>query len=230
MPLSGRERFLQLRSGGPVILPSLLLCDFGNLEREIRSVEEAGARAVHLDIMDGHFVPNLTYGLTIVEAVSRITELVVDVHLMISNPGEYLDRYIAAGADVLTIHREVVDDPAPLLSHIREAGVGSGIAINPGTPAESIEDVLPLCDLILAMSVEPGFGGQKLDERALEKLSWLRERAPEDTLLEIDGGVNAGTIADCTAAGARLLVVGSAIFRKEDYKAAMDELNSLAAV
>ncbi len=217
-----------LRAAPPVVLPSLLLCDFGNLEREIRQLEAAGVRGLHLDVMDGHFVPNMTYGLTMVSTLREITDLPLDVHLMISNPGDYLKKYVDAGADLLTIHAEAVDDPRPLLEEIRSLGAGSGLAINPPTSVASIEAALPLCDLVLAMSVMPGFGGQAFDEVALEKLDDLRSRVPAETLLEVDGGVNSKTIAACGSAGAQLLVVGSAIFREPDYAQAIANLTQLA--
>ena len=210
-----------------MVLPSLLLCDFGNLEREVRALEAAGVRGFHLDVMDGHFVPNLTYGLTIVTALRRLTDLPLDVHLMISNPQDYLTKYVDAGADLLTIHAEAVDDPRPLLEEIHALGAGAGLAINPPTPVAKIEAALPFCDLVLAMSVAPGYGGQAFNEIALEKLSDLRLAAP-NALLEVDGGVNAATIAACGLAGAQLLVVGSAIFREPDYQQSVAKLTQLA--
>jgi len=225
--MSSSHHVADLLAAQPVILPSLLLCDFGNLEREVRELEAAGVRGLHLDVMDGHFVPNLTYGLTMVTALRRLTDLPLDVHLMISNPEEYLAKYIDAGANLLTIHAEAVDDPRPLLEEIRSLGAAAGLAINPPTPVETIESALPLCDLLLAMSVEPGFGGQSFDDIALEKLCDLRSKAP-NALLEVDGGVNPETITACGAAGAQLLVVGSAIFCTPDYQQSVAELTHLA--
>ncbi len=226
---SAKNQLCELRSAAPLVLPSMLLCDFGNLEREIRQLEEAGVKGLHLDVMDGHFVPNMTYGLTMVSTVRRLTELPVDVHLMISNPQNYLTQYVDAGADLLTIHAEAVDDPSPLLQQIRSLGVGAGLAINPPTSVASIEAALPLCDLVLAMSVMPGFGGQEFDDVALSKLKELRTKVDDDVLLEVDGGVNATTIADCGEAGAQLLVVGSAIFREDDYHMSIANLTQLAS-
>ena len=217
-----------LRTASPVILPSLLLCDFGNLEHEIRQLEAAGVRALHLDVMDGHFVPNMTYGLTMVSTLRKITDLPLDVHLMISNPGDYLSKYVAAGADLLTIHAEAVDDPRPLLEEIRSLGAGAGLAINPPTSVASIATALPLCDMVLVMSVMPGFGGQKFDEVALEKLRDLRGKVSDSVLLEVDGGVNRSTIAACGEAGAQLMVVGSALFQETDYQQAIARLTELA--
>jgi len=222
----------QLRTASPpklpAVLPSLLACDFGNLEREVRAAEAAGATALHLDVMDGHFVPNLSFGLPLIGAIRKLTALPLDVHLMISNPGDYVRQYREAGADVLTIHAEVVQEPAELLEEIRSLGAAAGLALNPPMPIEQIEPALPYCDLVLVMSVMPGFGGQKFDCVALQKLRWLRDNSTCDALLEVDGGVNADTIADCTAAGAELLVAGTAFFGAADYAQRMAELAQLA--
>jgi ribulose-phosphate 3-epimerase len=206
----------------------MLLCDFGNLAQEVQRLKDAGAPALHLDVMDGHFVPNLTYGLSLVEAFRQLTDLPLDVHLMISNPEAYLERYVQAGADSLTIHIEAVPQPAPLLQHIRSLGAGAGIALNPHTPLEKLELALKHCDLVLVMSVEPGFGGQAFEAVALEKLERLRQRLPAEVLLEVDGGVNETTIASCARAGARLFVTGSAIFKQADYKESIQRLSRLA--
>jgi ribulose-phosphate 3-epimerase len=226
--MSRTGQFAELRSASPVVLPSLLLCDFGNLEREIRRLEEAHVQAIHLDVMDGHFVPNLSFGLTIVETARRLTDLTLDVHLMISNPGEYLSRYVSAGADLLTIHTEVVDDARPLLEEIRSLGAGAGLALNPPTPVASIESALPSCDFVLVMSVMPGYGGQEFDDVALEKLRAIRGKAGDSVLLEVDGGVNEETITACVEAGANLLVAGSAITGQDDYQASFSRLTRLA--
>jgi ribulose-phosphate 3-epimerase len=226
--MSRRPPLNQLRSDAPVILPSLLMCDFGNLEREVERLHRAGLSALHLDVMDGHFVPNLTYGMPIVEALSRMTDMVLDVHLMISNPAEYLASFAKAGADLITIHVEAVDDPRPLLHRIRDLGVNSGLAFNPATPVARVEPYLEACDLVLVMSVQAGFGGQAFDRSALGKLDYLRSITGDRVLLEVDGGVNPSTILDCAQAGAELFVVGSAIFGADDYTQAVHELQSLA--
>jgi ribulose-phosphate 3-epimerase len=218
-----------LRAARPAVLPSLLFCDFGALRGEVEAAEAAGAAAMHLDVMDGHFVPNFTYGLPIVEAVRRATELPVDVHLMIDEPARYIGEFRAAGADVITIHAEAVDDPRPLLDEIRELGAAAGLAVNPPTPLSAIEASLPHCDLVLVMSVNAGFGGQEFDDVALAKLRTLRDRGGLDALLEVDGGIAADTIGPCAQAGADLFVVGSAIFRSDDYAATIRELRSAAA-
>jgi len=231
--MSKLHQLAQLREAAPVVLPSLLLCDFGNMEREVQELEAAGVRGFHLDVMDGHFVPNMSYGLPIVEAMRRLTDLPLDVHLMITNPSQYVQRFAEAGADILTIHAEAVEDPQPVLEEIRKLGVGAGLAINPTTSVEQIATALPLCDMVLVMSVMPGFGGQEFDRVALAKLQTLRamlseKGASDDVLLEVDGGVNEETISACGKAGAQLLVAGSAIFREPDYAAAVAKLTRLA--
>ncbi len=217
----------KLRATRPLILPSLLLCDFGNLQREVQLLEEAGACCLHLDVMDGRFVPNFTYGMTIVTALRKLTELPLDVHLMMEEPEKYVDAFRKAGADILTIHAEAVEDPRPVLEKIRAGGLAAGLAINPPTSLAKIESSLPLCDLVLIMSVMPGFGGQSFDPVALEKMKTLRDRKDVTALIEVDGGVNTKTIEECTAAGAELLVAGSAIFANDDYRQSMNELREL---
>ncbi len=221
-----RERTLR---GGVAIAPSLLASDFARLADEVAAVEAAGATVLHLDIMDGHFVPNLSFGVPVVEAIRRCTELPLDVHLMLDNPGEYAEPFRKAGADVLTVHAEVLPDPRPLLDEIRNLGAAAGLSLNPPMPVEKIEPFVGDCDLILVMSVMPGFGGQKFDQVALEKLSWLRDHPDCDAVLEVDGGVNADTIAACAEAGAELLVAGTAVFGADDYTRRMAELTQLAS-
>lgn len=212
-----------LRDASPAILPSMLQCDFGNLEHEIRALEAAGARALHFDVMDGHFVPNLTYGMPIVEACRRLTELPLDVHLMISDPEKYAQQFADCGTDLLTFHVEAVEQPSEMIEAIKSFGIGAGIALNPATPLGAVEVIAGQCDAVLVMSVPAGFGGQPFDSVALEKLRILRSQHP-DLLLEVDGGVNAETIGPCRDAGADLFVVGSGIFRSEDYAQAFSEL------
>ncbi len=225
--MSRRDRFLSLQSNGPHVLPSLLLCDFGHLEREVRRLEAAGARALHVDVMDGHFVPNFTYGMPLVQAFRQLTELPLDVHLMIARPERYIQQFYDAGADALTIHIEAVAQPDAVLSTIASLGAATGIALNPATPLETVEACLDQCDMVLVMSVPAGFGGQSFHEVALEKLEWLQRHAPEK-LLAVDGGINSDTIGRAAAAGAQLLVAGSAIFHSPDYVTAMSELQRLA--
>jgi len=217
------EAMLRLREEQAIILPSLLQCNFGNLEREMAQLEAGGIKAFHLDVMDGHFVPNLTYGMPIVEAVRKLTDKPIDVHLMISEPGGFIQSFVDAGADCLTIHAEISGEIGPILEKIRSAGVGVGLALNPGTTLSEVEQELPLCDLLLMMSVNAGFGGQAFNPVALEKLETVKQTHPE-LLLEIDGGVSAKTIASCYESGASLFVVGSAIFGQSDYRQAIEKL------
>jgi len=212
----------------PAVIPSLLMCDFAHLADEVHRVEEAGVSGLHLDCMDGHFVPNLSYGALVVEAVRRTTDLPLEAHLMISEPERLVDDFVAAGADLLTIHFEATADCRAVLRQIRAAGAAAGLAINPPTPVERIFPLLDECDLVLVMSVHPGFGGQQFESSALAKLSQLRSVAPAHLALEVDGGVNPRTIAACTQAGAGMLVVGSAIFAQADYVSTVDQLSRLA--
>ena len=228
--MSRRQTLDRLRQAAPAVLPSLLLCDFANLEREVRKLEEAGAKALHFDVMDGQFVPNLTYGMPIVEAVRRVTSLPIDVHLMIAEPHRYLKQFAEAGSDTMTVHVEAVEHPAATLREIHALDVVAGIALNPTTPLARIEDCLDEADLILVMSVPAGFGGQPFHEVALEKLSELRKRVRPEVLLEVDGGVADATIARCAQAGAQLFVVGSGVFRHPgSYSTAIHELEALAS-
>jgi ribulose-phosphate 3-epimerase len=219
--MSSRETIQNLSHRVPLVLPSMLMCDFGNLEREVRALEDAGVAALHLDVMDGHFVPNASYGLTLVETFRRLTTLPLDVHLMIANPAEYAARYVEAGSDLVTIHYEASDAPGEVLAEIAANGAAAGLAINPPTPWDVVTPLIELCDVVLVMSVMPGFGGQAFERSALEKLRALASvrtsHGCETLLLEVDGGVAAETIGDCAAAGADLFVVGSAILRNPPY-------------
>jgi len=211
------EVITELRIAAPLLVPSLLACDFARLAEEVRRVEEAGAKLLHLDVMDGHFVPNISFGIPVVEAVRRSTTLPLDVHLMISGPERFLRPFRDAGADFLTIHIEAVADPRPLLKEIKSLKLGAGISLNPPTPVDAVTDCLELCDLVLVMSVMPGFGGQQFQPRALEKLRALRAKAGGSLLLAIDGGINLDIAAACVQAGADLLVTGTALFSQRDY-------------
>jgi ribulose-phosphate 3-epimerase len=225
----GRSHFASLRGAAPLVVPSLLFCDFGDLAGEVRKLEAAGVHSFHLDVMDGHFVPNLTYGLPIVEAVRRATRLPIETHLMISEPQRWAEQYFFAGSDAVTFHVEATTDPRPLLKKLRAAGAVAGLAYNPSTPLATIEPYLDDCDLVLTMSVHPGFGGQTFETVALDKLRELRRQARTDLLLEVDGGVNDETIGRCAEAGAHLMVVGSAIFRHPDYANSVATLTQLAS-
>lgn len=221
------ECISELRKASPAVLPSLLLCDFGNLEREIERLEEAGVAALHLDVMDGVFVPNFTYGMTIVSALRKLTELPLDVHLMMVNPEKYIEQFYEAGSDIITVHAEATEDLVGVVKQIKKLGAAAGVALNPDTPVEKIESALPLADLALVMSVHAGFGGQKFIEPVLEKYKQIRALpGGEEILLEIDGGINVETIGKATEQGAQLLVAGSAVFKKEDYATAISDLMS----
>ena len=210
------------------MLPSLLLCDFGNLAAEVEWLEEAGVAALHLDVMDGVFVPNFTYGMTIVAALRKLTDITLDVHLMMVQPEKYVDAFVDAGSDIVTIHAEATDDAAACLDQIRSKGVASGIAINPNTPVSKISDAVQYADLALVMSVNAGFGGQSFIEPVLDKLAEIRQLpGGRDVILEMDGGINKKSIGKCTAAGCQLLVAGSAVFKTEygsDYSSAIEDL------
>jgi len=219
-----KKTLTTLRGVRPTILPSLLLCDFANLEREVRLLEEAGVECLHLDVMDGSFVPNMSYGMPIVSALRKVTDLLLDVHLMIRDPNTYAPQFVDAGADLITFHIEAVGQPTALLETIRSQGVAAGLAINPSTDISQVSPFVSECDLVLVMSVEAGFGGQAFNPIALERLSDIRKAHGADRLLEVDGGVNEKTVGPCTANGADLLVVGSAIFRQADYCQAMTRL------
>ncbi len=224
MDHSRREVFLELvRSRGPLVEPSMLMCDFGHLAQEVQRLEQAGVPALHLDVMDGHFVPNSTYGLLLVETFQRISRLPLDVHLMISNPEQYVERFIEAGAWTLTVHLEAVPEPSRVLQRIRRLDVAAGLALNPETPLEKLIPWLPHCDYVLVMTVSPGYGGQQLQHHALEKAVQLRREFP-DLLIEVDGGIKQANAAEVARAGADMLAVGSAIFRHHDYGQAVAEL------
>jgi ribulose-phosphate 3-epimerase len=215
-----------------LIAPSILSADFARLGEEIRAVEEAGADWIHVDVMDGHFVPNLTIGPVVVEAVRATTRLPLDVHLMIESPDAYIDAYAAAGADRIAVHVEACPHLHRTLAHAREAGARAAIALNPATSAEAIEPVLGDVDQVVVMTVNPGFGAQKFIESVLPKISQIRRWIDERELaveLEVDGGVGPGTIGRVARAGASAFVAGSAIFRKPDYAATIAELRKEAA-
>ena len=207
----------------------MLKCDFGNLHREIELLEAAGAGVLHLDVMDGHFVPNLSYGPVVIERMRPLTALPFDAHLMIADPARYLDDYLRAGCNAITFHIEAVPDPVPLLRRIRRAGAAAGLALNPRTPVAALESALPDCDLVLVMSVEPGFGGQKFMPETLQKLQSLRQQINPGTVLAVDGGIDPTTIGRTSEAGADYFVVGSAIFEAADYRLAMEDLAARAA-
>ena len=197
------------------VAPSILSADFVNLERDIRSLPAAGADYVHVDVMDGMFVPNITIGIPVVAAISRIAPLPLDVHLMIEEPGRYIEEFKKSGADMLTVHAEACKHLDSTLREIRKAGMKVGVAINPGTPVSQLECVLDLVDMVLIMTVNPGFGGQSYIESCTGKVQKLRKMITEaglDVDIQVDGGINEKTIDKVLDAGANILVAGSAVF------------------
>ena len=213
-----------------LIAPSILSADFTRLGEDIRAVEDAGADWIHIDVMDGHFVPNITMGPLVVEAVRRSTRLPLDVHLMIENADRYIPDFVKAGADLVAVQAEACVHLNRSVQLIRECGARPGVVLNPATPLESLTWVLEDVDFIMLMSVNPGFGGQKFIPNTLARIRQLREMLNDRglaPLIEIDGGVNATTIADIAAAGADVFVAGSAVFGSPDYRATIAEFRRL---
>ena len=214
-----------------LIAPSILSADFGRLADEVRAIEAAGADVVHVDVMDGRFVPNITIGPLVVEAVRKVTPLPIDVHLMIVEPERYVDAFARAGANVISVHAEVSPHLHRTLQAIRAAGARPSVALNPSTPLSAVEWVLGDCEMVLVMTVNPGFGGQRYIEECTEKVRRLRALADARKLpldVEVDGGVNADTAAVVAAAGANVLVAGTAVFGAPDYGAAIATLRARA--
>jgi len=203
-----------------LLAPSLLSADFLHLEDQIRLTEEAGADILHLDIMDGHYVPNLTFGPPLIEKIRQLTDLPLDVHLMITNPEETIDMYIDAGADWISVHPETVRHLHRLISHIKDQNVKAGVVLNPATPVSCLQDILPVLDYVLLMSVNPGFGGQHFIPDVLKKVdAFLRlreQQACPQVKLEMDGGINRANIAEISKAGVEIFVAGSAIYHSEN--------------
>ena len=217
------------------VAASITTADFGNLYRVVRKLERAGVDRLHLDVMDGHFVPNITFGPDVVAAVRRLTDLPLDAHLMISQPARYLERFIAAGADTITFHYEIEDSAHgkhATLARIRDAGRGAGLAISPNTPAKVLANFADDLSLVIVMTVEPGFGGQAFMADQMPKVRQVREavkRHGGEIWIQVDGGVSASTIEQCAEAGADVFVAGSAVYGAEDAAAAVDELRALAS-
>lgn len=211
------------------IAPSILAADFSRLAEEVKEVEAAGAELIHIDVMDGHFVPNITMGAIVVEALRPITTLPLDVHLMIENPDLFIEQFAKAGADYITVHVEACKHLHRTLQFIRSSGVKSGVVLNPHTPIETILHVLDEIDLVLFMTVNPGFGGQKFIHSVLPKVKQLSDIIAERQLsieIEIDGGINEETIIPCVEAGATIFVAGSAIYNQADRAAALQRIKA----
>ncbi|MEH7388505.1 ribulose-phosphate 3-epimerase [Bacillus sp. JJ1521] len=212
------------------IAPSILSADFAKLGEEIKDVENGGADYIHVDVMDGHFVPNITIGPLIVEAIRPITKLPLDVHLMIENPDQYIPSFAQAGADFLTVHVEACPHLHRTIQLIKSHGVKAGVVLNPATPVDTIKHVIEDIDLVLLMTVNPGFGGQKFIHSVLPKIEEVAKMVKEKNLnveIEVDGGVNQETARLCVDAGANVLVAGSAIYNQEDRKNAIEQIRGL---
>jgi ribulose-phosphate 3-epimerase len=215
----------------PEVAPSILSADFTHLARDIRIVEEAGARILHVDVMDGHFVPNLTIGLPALESIRKITDLLIDVHLMISNPDAMAVRYAEAGADFVTVHYEVAKHLDQILTQVRDCGVMPGVVLNPHTPVSVLEEILPKCEMVLIMSVNPGYGGQEFIASSFEKVRKLKamvEAMKLNVRIEIDGGIGLHNTAEAVYAGVDVIVAGSAIFHSKDPAATYREMQGTA--
>ncbi|GHH96515.1 ribulose-phosphate 3-epimerase [Neobacillus kokaensis] len=211
------------------IAPSILSADFSKLGEEITAVEAAGADYIHVDVMDGHFVPNITIGPLIVEAIRPVTKLPLDVHLMIENPDQYIEAFVKAGADYITVHVEACRHLHRTIQNIKSFGIKAGVVLNPATPVDTIQHIVADVDMVLLMSVNPGFGGQKFIPEVLSKISQVKQMAEAKGLnieIEVDGGVNADTARQCVEAGANVLVAGSAIYNQENYANAISQLRS----
>ena len=214
-----------------IISPSVLAADFANLEQEVKKVDKAGAEYLHLDVMDGIFVPNISFGAPVIGALRSKSEMVFDVHLMITDPIRYIDDFVKAGADIITIHYESCDAPIDVVRYIKSKGVRAAVAIKPQTPADVLYDMLGEIDMALVMTVEPGFGGQKLIPETLTKIKQLRDKAIKDGIeldIEVDGGIGADNLKLLTSAGANVIVAGSAIFRAQSPEEVMKKMREQA--
>ncbi len=209
------------------IAPSILSANLLELKQQVEIVEQSGASFIHVDIMDGHFVPNLTFGPIIVKTLKKITNLPLDVHLMITNPDDYIENYVEAGASIITVHQEACVHLHRTLQSIHKLGIKAGVALNPATPLISIENILTNVELILIMSVNPGFGGQQFIQQSLKKIVFARkmiDNCTKEIYLEVDGGVNKDNISEIVKKGANIIVAGNAIFGYQDIATAMHDL------
>ncbi len=215
-----------------ILSPSLLSCDFAKIGDELKDIENCGVRFIHLDVMDGHFVPNISFGVPVIKSIRKSSSLVFDTHLMISNPEKYIKQFVDAGSDYVTFHVEADCDPKRTIDAIHSLGAKAGISVKPGTDAEAIFEYLPYVDLVLVMTVEPGFGGQSYMHGMLPKIAAIRrelDRIGSKALLSVDGGIGVGTAGITVEAGADMLVAGSAVFGKPDRKKACEDiLNEIA--
>lgn len=207
-----------------LISPSILAADFANLERAIRHVEDAGADWLHIDVMDGHFVPNITVGMPVVASIKKITTLPLDVHLMIENPEKYIEDFVIAGADIITFHYEATKNAANVIETIHTLGTKAGISIKPDTPANAIFEFLPKLEMVLVMTVEPGFAGQSFLHDCVQKITEIKQVAPENLIIQVDGGINNVTGHICTSLGANCLVAGNYIYNHKDVVQAVHSL------
>ena len=214
------------KAGTIEVVPSVLSADFARLADEIAEITLAGINMVHLDVMDGHFVPNITIGPPVIAKLRKVSELVFDAHLMISEPAKYVEPFAKAGADHITFHIEVADDPLKLIDKLHDLGCSAGICLNPETPVEAIAAVAPHCDMVLVMTVHPGFGGQEFMPEAAEKVARVREIVGPDVRIEVDGGIDPQTTPIVVSYGADTLVAGNAIFAQNDRIAAINAIRN----
>ena len=214
-----------------IVSPSVLAADFAKLGDELKKIQKAGAVYAHLDVMDGIFVPNISFGAPMISSLRKASDLIFDVHLMITEPGRYVDDFLKAGADIITIHYESCENPLEVIRYIKSKEAKAGLSIKPATPAEAVYDMLPELDMLLVMTVEPGFGGQKMMPEQLEKVRKIRKYANEHGIkidIEVDGGLTADNVGLATAAGANVIVAGSAVYNAKSPKEVIKKMKDEA--